>query len=413
MRPRTIFPIWSGFTLATGIYCLAEAPEIASVNTLAFDIEYEVNEAALPLDSVRLWYTTDGGTHWTDCCRDEDRVSPIRFRSPGEGLFGFYFVLTNAAGASSAPPGKNTPPHQMVLIDATPPLVQLHQVRAVAGVGEIVVEIRWTAVDQNFPSRPVELLFGPTADKIVHRATAEPLANTGMFEWRPPQELTGSVGLRLVATDRTGQRAESEIVWVDVSRAEPALPKATAPTTANQRSSLDDSALTGTTRARERAAQLLSMALEECKGGQLVGAVSHLREAVKLDPQLTQAFVEMGGMLYRLGDLDRALTAYDIALRQDPDRREALVGIAKIRERKGEFPLAAQQLQTILRASPKDAEAWLLLGDLSVHQGDEVRARECYLRASQIDPQAGEVVADARKRLALMAEASRTPAGNQ
>lgn len=48
------------------------------------------------------------------------------------------------------------------------------------------------------------------------------------------------------------------------------------------------------------------------------------------------------------------------------------------------------------------------LGDVAVFQGDEVLARKCYVRASQIDPDATQVIADARKRLELMAEVSRT-----
>jgi hypothetical protein len=47
------------------------------------------------------------------------------------------------------------------------------------------------------------------------------------------------------------------------------------------------------------------------------------------------------------------------------------------------------------------------LGDIAIYQGDEVLARECYTRATQIDPSAKQVVADAGKRLELMAEVSR------
>ena len=54
------------------------------------------------------------------------------------------------------------------------------------------------------------------------------------------------------------------------------------------------------------------------------------------------------------------------------------------------------------------------LGDIAIYQGDEVLARECYVRASQIDPTATQVIADARRRLDLMAEVSRryAPSGD-
>jgi Flp pilus assembly protein TadD len=414
MKPRTIGQaIFGAGVFCAGLTSLAFGQTLAVVQSPVFDIEYEVNEAALPLESVRLWFTTDGGSTWSEYGRDEDRISPIRFRSAGEGVYGFFFVLGNSAGASSAPPAKSTPPQQTALVDYTPPLVQLHQVRSVPSVGEMSVQIRWTAVDAHFAPRPIEILYGPSLEQATERATAEPIANTGMFDWRVPPEVTGSVAVKVVATDRAGHRAESESHWVEVT----APPSIIAPQEAVKLTAMpkpmDDAALAGSQRAKERAVQLFEQALEQAKSGQLAGGVSRLREAVKLDPHMTQAFAEMGGMLYLLGDLDRSMGAYEIALKQQANSREALRGIAKIHERKGLMPSAAEKLQTILRYNPKDAEVWLQLGDVAVHQGDEVRARECYMRASQIDPKAATVIADAKQRLTLMAEVSRNPAGKK
>jgi len=81
--------------------------------------------------------------------------------------------------------------------------------------------------------------------------------------------------------------------------------------------------------------------------------------------------------------------------------------MARAYERKGDMPAAAEKLQLILRYHPTDAEVWLQLGDVSVHQGDEVRARECYSRAAQTDPKAAKIIADAQQRLTLMADLSR------
>lgn len=410
MKPRTIHQL--GRAVGLPVLCLAAsaaAQDVSIVNSQSFDIEYAVNEAALPLSSVALWYTTDGGVSWTEFGRDEDRISPIRFRAPGEGPFGFYFVLTNSSGPSGPPPGKNTPPQQLALVDFTPPLVQLHQAKAVAGVDDITVQIRWTAVDAYFSPRPIEVIYGSHLEDVVHRATPEPVANTGMLDWRVPAEVSGSIAIKVVATDRSGQRVESEALWVDVE-----APAKTATIQANVHSvstvnEQDDSALAGSARARTRAAELYTKALEDSKLGRPADGVARLREAVKLDPHMTQAFAEMGGMLYALGDLDRATGAFEIALKQEPNNRDALRGLARIQERRGSYPAAATQLQTILRYNPKDSEVWLQLGDVAVLQGDEIRARECYLRAAQIDPQATAVVADARQRLALMTELSRNP----
>lgn len=88
--------------------------------------------------------------------------------------------------------------------------------------------------------------------------------------------------------------------------------------------------------------------------------------------------------------------------------RAALRGAAMVHRRRNDNISAAAMLRTILRYNPNDAEVWMNLGDLAIYQGDESQAREYYTRATQIDPYATLVIDDSRKRLALMAEASRT-----
>ena len=147
------------------------------------------------------------------------------------------------------------------------------------------------------------------------------------------------------------------------------------------------------------------MALQD--RGEYREGIIRLREAVKLDPHRAEAFAEMGAMLYRIGDSERALGAFELALRQDPNMRSALRGAAMLYRRRDDHPRAAALLRTILRRQPDDAEVWMNLGDVAVFQGDEILARECYTRASRVDPSAEGVIADARKRLDLMARASR------
>ena len=67
---------------------------------------------------------------------------------------------------------------------------------------------------------------------------------------------------------------------------------------------------------------------------------------------------------------------------------------------------AGQRWRAILRYNRNDAEVWMNLGDIAVFQGDEILAHECYRRASQSDPEATEVIAEAHKRLDLMSDGS-------
>ncbi len=420
------------------------AQDAVPSHSRVFDIEYVVNDNALPLDSVQLWYTLDRGQTWQEYGLDQDRQSPITFQAPQEGMYGFYLILTNKTGASGTAPSPATKPHQWVFVDYTKPVVQLHAPRQTTSMGERVLQIRWTAIDANLTPRPITISYQRQGQTNWYPVSVEPLGNTGRYDWRISQELSGPISLRVIATDQGGYRVNSESKLVDLAPAaatppysqptiQPAAytrPQSTSPPSVQSNAyastqpirsplTLDTSraisppvqsrpSQPGSLQAKERARNLLSEAATLSDENEFRLGISRLRQAVRLDPQLTEAFVEMAGMLYRIGDTDRSLNAYDIALRQNPGMRSALQGSAIVHSQLKNYSSAANQLRTVLRYNPNDAEIWMNLGDVAIYQGDEVLARECYLRASSIDPEATQVVADAQKRLELMSNVSRT-----
>jgi len=396
---------------------MARGEEPVQVHSRVFDIEYAVNEDALPLDSLRLWYTLDGGTTWSLFGTDDDRQSPVTFHASQEGAYGFFLVAVNATGASSADPSSGTPPYLEVYVDQTPPVVQLHPVQRTHLVGQDTLQIRWTAVDAHFPPRPVELSYQRVPEETWHPVTDGPLANTGRYDWRLPSDLSGPVAIRLTATDLGGHRVTSDRQVIEIALAQPP-PTPVVPSATDSAQGAPPyggmTALPGSVRATERASYLYREAMAHRERGEYRQGVARLREAVKLKPQWAEAFVQMAEMLYRLGDLDRALDAYGVARQQQPMMREALRGAAMVYRQQHRHDAAAEALRTVLRYDPKDAEVWMNLGDIAIYQGDEVLARECYVRASQIDPTATQVIADARKRLDLMAGVSRryAPSGH-
>ena len=138
---RRVF--WHG--CLTGVLCLvcpAQGGEPTHAQSRVFDIAYVVNREALPLEAVVLWYTLDQSQSWHQYGADEDRQSPFVFNAPTEGLFGLFFVVTNATGASSQPPTASTKPHHWVFVDYTPPIAQLHSPRVTSALGQPVVQCR-------------------------------------------------------------------------------------------------------------------------------------------------------------------------------------------------------------------------------------------------------------------------------
>ena len=74
-------PVWHGCQLVmwavAGLTDAAPpAREVARVRSKVFDIDYRVNESALPLETVRMWYTVDKGVTWQLYGAYEDNHSP-------------------------------------------------------------------------------------------------------------------------------------------------------------------------------------------------------------------------------------------------------------------------------------------------------------------------------------------------
>ena len=405
IRHGSLFLAGSAFLIA-GV----NGQEPVRVRARAFDIVYSVNDEALPLNAIHLWYSADHGASWHESGFDEDRQSPITFTAPQEGLYGFFLVVANSMGPSSMVPTRGTEAQLWAFVDFTPPIVQLHPVRQSTMLGQRVLQIRWTAIDSHFGSRPVGIAYQRLPDETWHSVTRDPLANSGRFDWRLPEDLSGPVSVRLSVTDQGGHRVNSERQVIEI----PPAP-VEHPTHAAQPATLGSGTATSTvgrarlgpTQVNERAARLFSEALALRRRGEFRQGIAHLREAVKLNPRWAEAFAEMADMLYRIGDVDRALSAYKLALREQPTLRSAHRGAAIAYQQINDHTSAARHLRTILRSSPNDAEVWMNLGDIAVYQGDEVLARACYTRATRTDSSATQVIADARKRLSLMAEVSR------
>ncbi len=390
-------------TVVSGLSAFG-SPEPIPVHAETFDIDYHVNDAALPLASVQLWYTPDRGQTWRDYGGDPDRQSPITFSAPGEGLYGFYLIVTNAAGPSSSAPLNGAQPQLWAFVDSTAPVVQLHPLRQSTQLGKRILQVRWTAIDAHLGPRPVALSYESRPAQRWRAITPDPIANTGRYDWTIPDDVSGPVAVRVTVQDQGGHRTHSKPEVMELGGH--LSPAGAAPD--DVRLSIQDPAVPVSRPAAARAKRLFDEALRFRDRGLYAEGIARLREVVRLRPDWPEAFAEMADMLYRIGDPERALSAYQLALRHRPNMRSALRGSALVYRRQNDHTAAARSLRTILHNQPDDAETWMNLGDVAVYQGDELLARECYTRATQVDPRAPEIVAEARKRLDVMASVSRT-----
>ena len=393
---------WHGglFALVLALPTLAANPppdhQIPKVQTRSVEIEYRVNEAALPLTRVELWYSRDNGDSWQRFGVDEDRQSPLVFEAPEEGLYAFYVIAENRMGASSPPPSAATLPQQWAFVDFTPPIVQLHpvQVQQPAG-GREQLQVRWTAIDANFDARPITLSYRLAPDG-EWAEIGERLANTGRFDWTPPEQLEGRVVVRLTVTDRSGHRVSAVTRAVDLiknSAGDAGLAAADTSSAAEPAPAALDAA------AEQRAEALFRRGVLHKERGEYRLAAARFQDALAINPHMPEALVNLGETLYFREEYADSIEAFEWAVKFEPGWTEARRGLVRSLMALNRYDAAAAHLGQILQQTPTDGAAWLTLGDVAMARGDELVARENWQKAVTLNPAAKDVVERAQSRL--------------
>lgn len=406
-----------------------ERHQIEQIRARHFAVHYAVPAEARPLDQVDLWYTFDEGRNWTHYGSDPDLTSPFDFDAPREGLCGIYLILANASGTSGEAPNAQTQPHQWVFVDFVDPICQLHQPVLTQSAGQRVVQLRWSAVDANLDARPIEIDYR-VAGQDEWREFARRLPNIGKYERVVPDDLRGDVEFRLTVRDQSGRSSRCirplEITPIGQTQEKPDQTSvATTTDMVSMESERPNWALAGfgedsagpmarsipvqttlpagvTERDRLRALELLNRARRHADNGGLELAVLRYEDAVRINPGLDEALVELGDALYALGRWDESVARYDQLLARVPDARDALIGSARSLVKQHRFADAQERLGRIVNRNPRDAETWLHLGDIAVYRGDQVLAKEYYTKAATMAHEDIATVNRANERLQML-----------
>jgi tetratricopeptide (TPR) repeat protein len=120
---------------------------------------------------------------------------------------------------------------------------------------------------------------------------------------------------------------------------------------------------------------------ELLRAGHLQEALPWLRQAVTIDPELSDGWVDLGVGLRRAGDLDGAEAAYRHALEANPEMASAYQNLAVLLRLRG-HPREADDLMGLAsRAGSQTPFSYLALGDVSLTGGRLEEARRFYRRA--------------------------------
>jgi tetratricopeptide (TPR) repeat protein len=113
---------------------------------------------------------------------------------------------------------------------------------------------------------------------------------------------------------------------------------------------------------------------------QLDQAISHLKEAIRLQPDSASPYVRLGQVFRQSGQTESATLAFEEALQRDVQNTEALAGLGSLYLDQGKLDLALLPLQQAVALEPNRAEWRLKLGWCLLHAGKSHQAEVEFLR---------------------------------
>ena len=386
--------------------------EPQAVRSQTVELHYRLAKAG-PAAEVELWYTRDRGTTWQKYGDDQDGRSPLLFIAPAEGLYGLTLIVRDGQRVSAAPPKPFDQPQRWVFVDYTPPLAQWLAVEPADDfASRRTVQLRWTAHDDNFDSRPIALAWQSSVDQQWHEIASD-VPNTGRYDWAVPAGAAGQVTLKLIVRDRGGHVVERLFGPVPVAAwkasastgpaaaAENAAAGSKPPATAPAVAAASQPATAIDLETRKKAEERYRQGSWHLVRGQYALAAERFKEALALDPHMLPAMNDLAGIYYLQEDYDRAADLYTNVLAADSRHVAAMRGAALAYVAKKQYARSRDMLTRMLAANDADTGARLDLGDVLFMMGDRDGARQQWNRAMTADASAADIVQKARRRLDL------------
>jgi tetratricopeptide (TPR) repeat protein len=120
--------------------------------------------------------------------------------------------------------------------------------------------------------------------------------------------------------------------------------------------------------------------------GDLAGASHHFKEVTRLDPLRAGAYINLGAVYNRLGQLDEAIPVLRRGIQLDLNRAEGYYNLGLVYRRKGQPDLAIQAYREATRVNPRMADAHYNLGNLYLEREQYGLAVAHYRQALELRP---------------------------
>jgi tetratricopeptide (TPR) repeat protein len=130
--------------------------------------------------------------------------------------------------------------------------------------------------------------------------------------------------------------------------------------------------------------------------GNLEGAVASYQQAILLNPNFTEAQINLGVALVNLGRIPEAIAAYREAIRLQPNYDKAYYNMGNILVNRGQLQDAISAYQKAIEINPNFAEAHGNLGIVLSGQGAQTQATQALQTARDLFQRQGNFSAVSR-----------------
>lgn len=412
----------SGALLAT-IGLAAEPTHFVPSHTVLLTYQ---SDNAVPITQAELWLSRDAGRSWQLARTVQKPDGDVRYQTEDDGRHDFYLVLRNEAGASASPPQPGSRPTVSVVVDTTPPLLQIDGHRLITDTNRRTAALfRITLVEEHLAPEALRVFY-QEADAWVDGGPAA--LQEDEVRWMLPDELQLPAEILVIATDRAGNRAtagarlaqsttapaisHSTTQATSAPASAPALatpvspvtigpvePVAFEPFTQAAPGAADESHTTSQLLPSQNLAQLRELATRFMAEGRYDLAAARLQDALDVDPQDPDLLVDYGSALYRVGQYEDATARFNAALERAPQHVGALEGLALVAATQKRYPDARDHMNRLRALLPQSGNAWLRSGDIEYRLGNATAALEHWRRVLAVEDADEDLRAKARRRL--------------
>lgn len=202
-----------------------------------FQIGYKIDDVGPSgVGNVELYITQDNGQTWFKYGDDADHKSPFDVEVPQDGEYGFAIRARSGVGLSIDPPLSGEQPAIMIVVDQTPPTLEMLPIRQGQGLHVNQLQLRWKTSDAYPSDKPIALYVSHTANGSWESISSW-RTDTGEFVWTVSPGAPPQLYFRVVARDAAGnltQAVTPRPVIVDLTRPTARIVDIELPPTAGQ-----------------------------------------------------------------------------------------------------------------------------------------------------------------------------------